>query len=404
MISPPNIRIALTALAIICSAVVVVLGAYTRLVDAGLGCPDWPTCYGHLWVPNSPAEIAVANENFATTPVEIDKTWPEQIHRIFATFLGMVMLTLFIVSYWRVRHFKYFLLLPALLLGIVSLLIARVTLGDSIESLMISLIGVYFMALMGIHFKVKQHILLNKLHDYRCFCLVALIMGLVILQGLFGMWTVTLNLWPQVVTAHLLGGFTILSLLCLLCSFYFRQDISTSQKDSILSAERKLSHLRPFVFFTIALVFMQIMMGGWTSSNYAALACPDFPLCQNQFFPPANFSKGFNIFQDIGPNYLGGLLDNTARTAIHLSHRIGAVLVSIAIVVLCLKLKHFSAMRSLASVLFFLLVAQVCLGISNVHFSLPLPVAVAHNGIGAMLLAFLIIIADRIHFHGKEIP
>jgi len=313
--------------------IVVILGAFTRLSHAGLGCPDWPTCYGHLWVPNTADEIHAANQAFTETPVETEKTWPEQIHRIFASSLGLLMIGLVVIAF-RNR---------------------------SVE---------------GQPFKLPLFML--------CF---------VILQGLFGMWTVTLLLWPQVVTLHLLGGFTTLSLLWLLVqrlgNFHWQLN------SQVLEQIRKLRWL---AVAGLLIVIMQIALGGWTSSNYAALACADLPTCHNEWVPPMDFSAGFNIFQHIGPNYLGGQMDNQARTAIHFSHRIGAIVTTLVLLLLSINLFIIKdkAVRYMAATVCAILSLQIVLGLSNVFFALPLPVAVAHNAIGAMLLMALVALNHRI--------
>lgn len=318
------------------AVVVVLLGAFTRLADAGLGCPDWPTCYGHLWVPNTAAEIELANQKFIDTPVETHKTWPEQIHRIFASSLGLLIIGLVIVAH-------------------------------------------------------KNRAIVNQpiKHTY-------LLLLLVIVQGLFGMWTVTLKLWPQVVTAHLLGGFFTLALLWLLLQRLSNYQWSLPKSNQFnLEKIKGLSH---YALLVLVAVVAQIALGGWTSSNYAALACPDIPLCQNQWLPPADFSQGFDIFQSIGPNYLGGLLDNQARTAIHLSHRVGAVIVSVLVLVLCYRLwlLNSTASKRWSFILLAVLCIQISLGLSNVFFALPLSTAVAHNGVGAGLLLVLVTINHRL--------
>lgn len=317
-----------------CVAMVVVeLGAFTRLVHAGLGCPDWPTCYGHFWVPNTADEIHAANEAFAATPVETGKTWPEQIHRIFASSLGVLVIGLVVIGVRNRRQQEQPLKLPLFMLVFV------------------------------------------------------------ILQGLFGMWTVTLLLWPQVVTAHLLGGFTMLSLLWLLVQ---RLGNYGWKLDSV--AWESVRRLRALSLAALLVVIGQIALGGWTTSNYAALACPDLPMCQGQWLPGMDVEQGFNIFQHIGPNYLGGRMDNKARVAIHFAHRLGAILTTCTLltVIAGLLLSGARQAKEMAFVIGGLLCLQVCLGLSNVLFALPLPVAVAHNGVGALLLLTVVTLNHRV--------
>lgn len=324
----------LTRLCIAVATVVVLLGAFTRLVGAGLGCPDWPTCYGHLWVPQTAEEIQQANENYAQTPVESDKTWPEQIHRIFASSLGVLIIGLVIACY---RGSK----------------------------------------------KSKQPLKLSLL-----------LLALVIVQGMFGMWTVTLKLWPQVVTAHLLGGFCTLTLLWIMLQrlYSYRWTIQNIP-------DKKLRYLSRSAAIALIFVVFQIALGGWTSANYAALACPDFPMCQNQWLPNADFSQGFNVLQRIGPNYLGGQLESDARTAIHFTHRVGALMVSISIIVLAWGLWSLAnrQVRRWSLILISALAVQIALGISNVVWQLPLSIAVAHNAGGALLLLIVATVNFRLY-------
>jgi cytochrome c oxidase assembly protein subunit 15 len=301
--------------------VVVVLGAYTRLMDAGLGCPDWPGCYGYLSVPGAAANVETAEARFPHAPFEAHKAWPEMIHRYFAGTLGILIAGLAVVAL-RNRSASTPLKLPILLVG------------------------------------------------------------LVVLQAAFGMWTVTLKLWPQVVTTHLLGGFATLSLLWLL---YLR----TAETPAIAA------RLRPHAALALVAVVLQVGLGGWTTSNYAALACPDFPTCQGHWWPQMDAAAGFDFFQDIGPNYLGGLLDNAARVAIHMGHRIGALVVFLVVGSLALRLVPSSEGKTLGIALLALLVAQICLGIANVELTLPLPVATAHNATGALLLLGVITVNYR---------
>ena len=377
----------LSLLAFFVAIVVVVLGAYTRLVDAGLGCPDWPTCYGHLWVPNSEAEIARANEAFQHAPVETHKTWPEQIHRIFASTLGLIILAMFALALSARRKsggpWKTNL---ALLVLLVSGTVTRIVVGDSFDIPLLVLAFFYFAWLAW-----QSR---NEGRSPMPFKLVALLAGFVIMQGWFGMWTVTLYLWPQVVTTHLLGGFTTLTLiwLCYQRCGQFQWQAS----ETLIHTVSKLWSLL-WVFF--GLVILQIALGGWTTSNYAALACPDFPTCHAEWWPHADFVQGFNIFQHVGPNYLGGQLDNHARTAIHLSHRIGALLVLLIGVLLITRmwLSGVLELRRFALVLACILAAQIGLGITNVVGGLPLAVAVAHNAGGALLLLAVVTLLHRFY-------
>ncbi|MCP2229575.1 cytochrome c oxidase assembly protein subunit 15 [Pseudomonas silensiensis] len=315
----PGFRLALFATLL--ALIVVLLGAYTRLTHAGLGCPDWPGCYGFISVPKSEAQLAHAELHFPDAPVEAHKGWNEMVHRYFAGTLGLLISVLAGRAWVHRRHPGQPVKLPLSLLVVV------------------------------------------------------------IAQAAFGMWTVTLKLWPQVVTGHLLGGFATLSLLFLL----------TLRLSGVLPALTVPRHLQHWATAGLLLVILQIALGGWVSSNYAAVACIDFPTCHGQWLPPADFANGFHLTQHIGPNYLGGQLDSDARTAIHLTHRIGALLVTLVLLGLAWQLKVVGMTR-LAAMVLIALAAQITLGISNVLFHLPLPVAVAHNAGGAALLLTMVLV------------
>lgn len=327
----PAFRLALLATAL--AIVVVGLGAFTRLSHAGLGCPDWPGCYGHVWAPEAEHEIAQANAAYPDMPVQLDKTWPEMVHRYFAGSLVMLTIAILILAI-KHRH------------------------------------------------KPAQPL---KLPIF--------ILAFIVLQAAFGMWTVTLKLWPQIVTAHLLGGFTMLSLLWLLTLRLDNQTWQLSDRDVGRSGA-----LRLWTVLGLIIVAMQISLGGWTTSNYAALACPDFPTCQTHWLPPMDIAAGFNIFQHIGPNYLGGVMDNSARVAIHFMHRAGAMITAIFTLMLAWRLFRLdlSAAKHMALVLVTILIAQIALGISNVVFGFPLAVAVAHNLTGALLLLAFVTLNHRV--------
>ena len=317
---------ALAIFATLLAAVVVMLGAYTRLTHAGLGCPDWPGCYGFLSVPMSERAQEVAALRFPDAPLEIDKGWNEMVHRYVAGLLGLVILILALRAIqWRSRSGQP-LRLPILLLG------------------------------------------------------------LVILQAAFGMWTVTLKLWPQVVVAHLLGGFATLALLFLL-------SLRLSGRLPALPAAPV--SLRLLAWLTLLLVVGQITLGGWVSANYAAMACVDLPTCQGQWWPAMDFHNGFRVAQEKGPNYLGGQLDGAARTAIHMTHRLGALLVALVGLLLAWRL-WVAGLGGLALLLLLALGAQLALGVANVLLHLPLHLALAHNAGGALLLLAVVLVHFRL--------
>lgn len=307
------------------AAVVVLLGAYTRLTHAGLGCPDWPGCYGFIGVPMSEHKQAMAEARFPEAPLEVAKGWYEMIHRYFAGALGLVIIAL---AWQAVR---------------------------------------------------------TREHEGQPLKLPLAILALVVVQAAFGMWTVTLKLWPQVVTAHLLGGFATLSLLALL----------TLRLSGRFAARRWPTSLRVAAALGLIVVVVQVALGGWVSSNYAAVACVDLPTCHGQWWPAMDMGKGFHLTQHIGPNYLGGQLDSDARTAIHMTHRFGALVVIGVLLVLAWRL-YVHGLKRLCGLLLALLILQVGLGISNVLLHLPLAVAVAHNGGGALLLLGLVLINFQI--------
>ncbi|MFC0708920.1 COX15/CtaA family protein [Azorhizophilus paspali] len=335
----PGFRLALFATLL--AFAVVMLGAYTRLTHAGLGCPDWPGCYGFLAVPSGEAQVAHAERRFPDAPVEAEKGWNEMIHRYFAGSLGLLILAMALQALRR-----------------------RTDAGQP-RGLPLALLGV------------------------------------VVAQALFGMWTVTLKLWPQVVVAHLLGGMTTLALLFLLALRLFGR---------IPALPAPAPGLRLLAGVALALSVGQIALGGWVSSNYAAVACLDLPTCHGQWWPEGmDFANAFHLTQAIGPNYLGGMLDGPARTAIHLSHRLGALAVALTLATLAWRLWRHGLGR-LAALLLAALLLQIGLGVGNVLWQLPLPLAVAHNAGAALLLLSLVLVNYRLRvrpvrdFDGSRAP
>jgi cytochrome c oxidase assembly protein subunit 15 len=345
-----NSSLLLSIFACALALIVIALGAFTRLSDAGLGCPDWPGCYGHLLWPTSTEEVLNANKAFPDTPVAHDKTWPEMIHRYFASMLGLLIVIIAVFAY------QHRIILPL------------------------------------------KHALL--------------LVFMVILQGAFGMWTVTLKLWPQVVTAHLLGGISILALLGLYVQrmFFLRGEesilVSSPAEPGLnfthaeaLPYRSALGVLLPsWALLCVFLVFIQLALGAWTSSNYAAVACPDFPRCQGQWWPDMNMNKGFDISQEVGPNYLGGTMDNASRIAIHQTHRIGALVCTLAVSILFFLINGAAKKQSLSPYVLCLarcsmgfLCLQLVLGVSNVILHFPMFLAVAHN-LGAALLFLCLVL------------
>jgi cytochrome c oxidase assembly protein subunit 15 len=310
----------LAGFGVIFALLVVSVGAYTRLADAGLGCPDWPGCYGFLTVPNQASEISTAEARYPEAPVEFAKAWWEMGHPYIAGALLLLVASILVIAY-RARE--------------------------------------------------KEDTPLK---------LAAVLMVVILWQAAFGAWTVTLKLWPQVVTGHLIGGFTTLSLMWLL---FLRQ----GGLSGVVSALPRPNWLAKLAFVAVVL---QIILGGWVSSNYAALACYDFPSCDGTYTPDMDLQQGFNIFQSVGPNYLGGLMTNEARMAIHWVHRIGAIVV--LLVVGGLVFQTVKRVTVVGYALLAALVTQITLGILNVVWVLPLLNATAHNTVGALLLLVLVTI------------
>ena len=297
---------------------VVGLGAWTRLVDAGLGCPDWPGCYGYAIFPMSEAEISLANELYPERKFELAKAVPEVVHRYFAGSLGLLIIGLFLYAVFSKPRNSF---------------IVKIT---------------------------------------------ATMTALVLFQSLLGYFTVSLKLWPQVVSMHLLGGFATTTLIFL--TYLKLREINLGQIDYFSISNSTMRFLN--IAFPVLVV--QIILGVWLSSNYAALACPDFPLCKGQILPDADYVKGLNFAQRIGPDYLGGQLDHQSRVAIHLIHRFCALIVTLYFLFLAYlfaKERNYFISGLIASLLFL----QLVLGVSNIVYRLPLYVAIAHN-LGALFL------------------
>ena len=300
---------------------VIVLGAYVRLSDAGLGCPDWPGCYGHLAWPNEAQEIEQANEAFVDRAVVVEKAWKEMAHRYVAGLLTLTVLALFIWSYRQ-----------------------------------------------------------RKLYSY---ALPLLISVVILFQAALGMWTVTLKLHPSIVLSHLMGGLTTLSLLVwLACA-----------RTPNITTYRYAGHVKHWmVVVGLVLLLFQIALGGWTSANYAALACVGFPQCNGVWIPEMNFIQGFDLFKKYGLNYEFGVIDGPARMAIQMVHRLGAVVLTVYFLWLIFKLTRNRELMPLGFSLLILLVLQISLGVINVTYSLPLVVATLHNAIAALLLFNMVVL------------
>ena len=318
----------LILVALILTFGVVSLGAYVRLSDAGLGCPDWPGCYGKLTPHHAADAINAELAERPEGPVSHAKAWKEMVHRYAAGTLGLLVMGIAVLG-WRGR---------------------REAGGGPV--------------------------------------LPVLLLGLIVFQALLGMWTVTQLLKPLVVSAHLLGGMTTLSLLLWL---WLRERDQASH-----AYFARVDHLRGSVALGLVLVATQIALGGWVSTNYAALACTDFPLCQGVWAPPMDFEHGFTLQRELGETASGDLLPLTALTAIHWVHRVMALIVTLYLGWLVLRLLRTPGYAAIGLAVGGLLVLQVSLGISNVLLSLPLGVSVAHNAGAALLLASLVMLNYRV--------
>jgi cytochrome c oxidase assembly protein subunit 15 len=302
---------------------VVTVGAWVRLSDAGLGCPDWPGCYGRAFVTQQLEADAALGAEYGR-PVEVHKAWREMFHRYLASSLGLVCVAL---------------------------------------------------AAIG---------LVNRRDPRQPWRVPLALVGLVIFQGLLGMWTVTLLLKPIIVVGHLFGGLATLALL-----FWLARG-----QPARLPATPAVKGL---AVVATAVLVLQIALGGWTSSNYAAVACPDFPTCQTQWWPEiADFKDAFVLWRGIGIDYSGGVLDHPARVAIHFTHRLGAVAALILLLSLAVALAWRQAGRSTGALIAAAAVVQVTLGASMVVLGVPLAAAVAHNGVAALLLLSVVNAHKRI--------
>ncbi len=315
----------LARLGTVLAFIVVIIGAWVRLTDAGLGCPDWPGCYGQLVLPGGVAEQAELAAAFPERPLDSGKAWREMLHRYLATTLGFVCMLLAGLA-WFNR-------------------------GDPEQPMRIPLV----------------------------------LLGVVIFQGLLGMWTVTLLLQPAIVMAHLLGGLTTLGLLFWLSRWRARRAGTPVASGALAVA-------------AAVVLVGQIALGGWTSANYAALACPDFPTCQTRWWPPiTDFREGFVLWRDLGVDYEGGVLASPARVAIHFTHRLGAIVAAAVIGFLGWTLLRQAVTRLDGIAILVVLVSQLVLGASIVLFGVPLAVAVGHNGVAALLLLTVLNANQRIN-------
>ena len=306
---------------------VVALGAYVRLSDAGLGCPDWPGCYGTLTVPQSEAAIASAQTSYPSNIIVVGKAWREMIHRYFAGTLGLVVLAIFVLGWTAKREIKCSPWTPSFLLVLIAF------------------------------------------------------------QAMLGMWTVTMLLKPAIVSAHLLGGMSTLAVLTWLAHRHWGHS-----SISIV----KLPRLRLAIRLAIVVIFMQIFLGGWTSTNYAALACTDFPTCHGVWVPDMDFKDAFHMVRELGQGANGGALSLASITAIQWTHRLGALFTFIYMIVLAKNILKYWQLKRLGLILLLVLCAQISLGIANLLLHLPLVLAVAHNFTAGLLVIILVTLNSKI--------
>lgn len=348
---------------------VVIFGAFVRLSDAGLSCPDWPTCYGQATWPQLPHQVALADATFPQRPFEAHKAWREQVHRMIAGTLGVLVLALALLATWSRPKARWSVIGAALAAAVGTALYIG---GERVLSTILGVLAIMVPLVVAAR--------LTRTGPWR---VAVLALGLIIFQAMLGMWTVTLLLKPVVVTGHLLGGMATFALIAWVALRF----------TPLGADDDRHARLRRFVVLGIVLLACQIFLGGWTSTNYAALACgvgdSAFPQCLGQWWPAADYHQGFIIWRGIGVNFEGGVLDAPARTAIQMVHRIGAAVVFVYLGWLAWRVAR-AGLRGFALGILLALLAQVALGVSNVHFGLPLPVATAHNGMAALLLFSLL--------------
>jgi cytochrome c oxidase assembly protein subunit 15 len=306
---------------------VVSLGAYVRLTDAGLGCPDWPGCYGTLTVPQSEAAILQAQTTYPDSAVEVGKAWREMAHRYLAGTLGLLVLAIFVLG-WKARK--------------------EIKSSPYTSSFLLLLIG---------------------------------------FQAMLGMWTVTMLLKPAIVSGHLLGGMSTLAVLSWLAHRHWGY-----YSDSIVTCQR----LRLAIRLALVLLFMQIFLGGWTSTNYAALACTDFPTCHGAWVPDMDFKDAFHMVRELGLSKDGSALSLASLTAIQWTHRVGALVSFIYLGALGLTTLKYWQLKRWSVLLLGALITQIALGISNLVLHLPLVLAVAHNFTAALLVIIVVVLNSKI--------
>lgn len=317
----------LSFIGVVLALCVVVLGAYVRLTDAGLGCPDWPGCFGTMTVPESKAAISQAQQNFPEQTVEVGKAWREMAHRYLAGTLGLVVLVLFVLSVKLQKE----------------------------RTVSLPLTGALLL--------------------------------LIILQAMLGMWTVTMLLKPAVVTAHLLGGMSTLGLL----TWIAHRNLGYASSSII-----NYPNTRLYIRVGLVVLFGQIFLGGWTSTNYAALACTDFPTCHGAWWPEMNVKDAFTFMRPLGEHADGAAITLESITAIQWVHRLGAMVTLLYFMFLAGYMMKFWQLRGITILLLILLLTQIVLGVSNLVLHLPLVLAVAHNMVAALLVIVMVMINSKV--------
>ncbi len=336
---PSDRRRALTWVVLFLTFDLVLFGAFTRLTDSGLGCPDWPGCYGSTSPLGAQADIGAAQLAMPTGPVTHGKAWIEMIHRYLATGVGALITVLMVMAWF-----------------------------DAYQRRRAAAIGAPAAALHRV----------SPWWPTATFVWVCM-------QGAFGALTVTMKLYPAIVTLHLLGGLGLLALLATQCQVYNRQPLALSRA------------LHAGVLAVFALSIVQVTLGGWVSTNYAVLACQDFPTCQGAWWPPMDFDAGFTIARELGAGADGGYLPFAALTAIHWVHRLGAAVLTAAIGWLIWRLlaSGRADLRAWAIRLAAVIAWQVVSGLSNVVLGWPLVAAVAHTGGAAAVVVVLTMLLAR---------
>jgi len=351
---------------------VIVFGAFVRLSNAGLSCPDWPTCYGRATWPTASTHV-VDHAATAIRPVEIHKAWREQLHRMLAGTLGSLV---FVLALLAVRRRRFGIATVAVAAALVAVSIGLYMRAQYLPAGLLAGAGEALLVFAALRWSNVDFARVSTLT-----------LATIIFQALLGMWTVTWLLKPVVVMGHLLGGLLTFALLA--WTAWNATDVPIRVPDARL--------LRRLLVVALALLAVQIALGGWTSSNYAALACgTDFPTCVGKWWPPHDFRQGFVLWRGVGVDYEGGVLDGASRIAIQLAHRMMAGVVFLYVLWLSLRLVRTPGMRGSGVLLGSLVVAQVGLGIANVKLALPLHVAVLHNAGAALLLFVLVELVARI--------